>query len=165
VDVRSFQPTDTAAIVTLFRDTIHRINSRDYTPEQVNAWAPAEMDLGRWAARLRASFTVVAEEDGDLLGFANLEANGHVDCLYTHAAHQGRGVATALLQALERKAKELGLARLFTEASITARPFFAARGFVVLARQEVECRGARFVNFRMEKYLTAAPPASEGFRS
>jgi GNAT superfamily N-acetyltransferase len=150
VDVGSFQLADTAAIVTLFRNTIHRVNSRDNTPEQVNARAPAEMDLGRWAARLRGSFTVVAEEDGELLGFADLEADGHVDCLYAHAAHQGRGVATALLHALERKAKDLGLVRLFTEASITARPFFAARGFVVLAPQEVECRGARFVNFRME---------------
>jgi putative acetyltransferase len=155
MDVRSFQPADTAAILALFRDTVHRINSRDYTPEQVHAWAPAEMDHGRWAARLQASFTVVAEEDGALLGFANLEADGHVDCLYTHAAHQGRGVATALMQALEGKARGLGLIRLFTEASITARPFFERRGFVVLAQQEVELRGVRFVNFRMEKRLPA----------
>jgi GNAT superfamily N-acetyltransferase len=83
-----------------------------------------------------------------------LEANGHIDCFYTHASHQGQGIGTALLGAIESKSKELGLVRLFTEASITARPFFESKGFVVLAQQEVECRGQRFVNFRMEKWLS-----------
>ena len=43
--------------------------------------------------------------------------------------------------------------RLFTEASITARPFFEAEGFVVLSQQVVLARGAEFVNYRMERVL------------
>ena len=38
---------------------------------------------------------------------------------------------------------------------MTARPFFEARGFQVVARQEVERRGQRLVNFAMTKPLAA----------
>jgi putative acetyltransferase len=51
------------------------------------------------------------------------------------------------------EARRVGLVRLFTEASITARPFFEARGFTVLAPQVVTLRGVEFVNYRMELLL------------
>ena len=47
-----------------------------------------------------------------------------------------------------------GVARLFTEASITARPFFEAQGFSVIASQRVEKRGQMLTNFRMQKLLS-----------
>ena len=47
----------------------------------------------------------------------------------------------------------LGVARLFTEASFTARPFFESQGFVVLAPQVMMCRGVEFVNHRMERVI------------
>ena len=151
--IRSYQPSDTAEIARLFHDTIHQINIRDYTPEQVEAWAPAEVDEARWAQTLGSRLTFVAVEGGRIVGFGELEADGHINRFYTHALHQGQGVGTALLGAIEDKARQLGLSRLFTEASITARPSFARRGFTVLREQEVVCRGVRFVNYRMEKTL------------
>ena len=66
---------------------------------------------------------------------------------------QGRGVGAALLARVEARARRLGLRRLATEASITARPFFQARGFRVIAEQQVRRRCATFVNYRMEKSL------------
>jgi GNAT superfamily N-acetyltransferase len=150
--IRGFQPGDTPAIVRLFCDTVHQVNSRDYTREQVDAWAPEMIDEGRWLTRLANSFTVVAVEGEQIIGFANLESDGHLDCLYAHAQHQRQGVGTALLAALEGKARELGVTRLFTEASITARPFFHRRGFAGL-EQLVACRGEWFINYRMEKNL------------
>ncbi|WP_037075220.1 GNAT family N-acetyltransferase [Rhizobium mesoamericanum] len=58
-----------------------------------------------------------------------------------HPDRQGIGAASSLLQRIEAVAKKRGLKRLFTEASLAARPFFEPRGFVVLARQSVEKRG------------------------
>jgi N-acetylglutamate synthase-like GNAT family acetyltransferase len=40
-------------------------------------------------------------------------------------------------------ARGLGLGRIFTEASVTARPFFERHGFRVLREQTVSRRGAR----------------------
>ena len=64
-----------------------------------------------------------------------------------------------MLAALVAEASLVCLARLYTEASITARPLFESQGFVVLAPQVVRCRGAEFVNFRMEREL-AEPGAA-----
>ncbi len=75
--------------------------------------------------------------------------------LYVHKDHQGRGVATALLAALEARAREAGLTRLTTNASRIAKPFFLRRGFTLLASQRVERRGVEIENFRMEKALDA----------
>jgi N-acetylglutamate synthase-like GNAT family acetyltransferase len=62
-------------------------------------------------------------------------------------------VGRMLMAAIEAEARRIGLARLFTEASITARPFFEDQGFTVIAPQMVTCREVEFVNFRMERLL------------
>jgi putative acetyltransferase len=95
--VREYRAGDVAAIVALFRDTVRLVNSRDYSPEQVEAWAPDDIDVGVWAHRLARAFSVVAEIDGRVAGFADVEDVGHLDCLYVHAGHQRCGVGRALL--------------------------------------------------------------------
>lgn len=151
--LRRFQPDDVDAIIVLFRNTIHRINRRDYTEEQLAAWAPPEMDRERWLRRLSESHSVVCEWNGKITGFGNLRADGYVDLLYVHADHQAQGVGTLVLKELERAGREIGLTKLFTEASITARHFFERHGFQVTQPQEVLCRGVRLANFVMERNL------------
>jgi putative acetyltransferase len=153
VTLRPYRPDDAPALLALFRDTIRRINSRDYDSRQVHAWASDDIDEARWAARFIGRFAVVAEEAGLPVGFAELEADGHIDRVYVSADHQGQGVGPALLTAVVAEAQRLGLARLFTEASITARQFFERQGFTVLTPQMVTLRGVEFVNYRMERVL------------
>ena len=93
----------------------------------------------------------VAAQGEGVLGFAEFEGDGHIDTLYVHHEYQGCGIATRLLETIEAEARRLGLARLYTEASITARPFFERRGFSVVTPQRVEVRGQTFRNYRMEK--------------
>jgi putative acetyltransferase len=154
MQLRIFRPADAEAIVALFRDTIRRVNCRDYSAEQILVWAPDEIDVERWRRRLLSHFTVVAELAGAIVGFGNLAENGHVDCFYVHADHQGQGIGRALLNALEDEARRRQISRLFSEVSITARPFFERLGFTTLQLQTVEFRNVSFVNFRMEKLLS-----------
>ena len=93
-----------------------------------------------------------------------LEADGHVGRVYVSADRQRRGIGRRLLAAVVAEARRVGLARLFTEASITARPFFEDQGFAVRAPQVVTCRGAEFVNYRMERVLAepGAAPDPDG---
>ncbi len=149
--LRPYQPADAPALLALFKDTIRRVNARDYSPAQIRAWASDDIDAAAWAGRFAGRFAVVAEEAGRPVGFAELEATGHIDRVYVSADHQGQGVGRQLLAAVVAEARRLGLARLFVEASITARPFFEAQGFAVSAEQVVTCRGAEFVNYRMER--------------
>jgi putative acetyltransferase len=151
VTLRPYRLGDAPALLELFRDTIRRVNARDYNPDQIRAWASDDIDPVRWAERFAGRFVAVAERDGSLAGFAELESDGHVDRFYVAADCQGRGAGRAMLGALVAEARRLGLGRMFTEASITAKPFFESQGFVVLTPQVVTLRGQEFVNYRMER--------------
>lgn len=152
--IRPFRPEDSAEIGRLFYDTIHTINARDYTSVEIAAWAPA-VPAPEWAGqRAKTRVVFVAEDATGILGFAEFRPRAkHLDCLYTRHDAQGRNIATALLRAIEAQAHELGILRLQTEASITARPFFERRGFRLIVRQTVERNGVPLTNFKMEKML------------
>jgi len=152
--VREATNEDVHKIVRLFHETVHKVNLGDYTRQQVEAWSPREPDPREWiASRLPNRTTFVADDNGVLAGFGELEPDGHVDCLYCHHRYQRRGVGSSILRRMEQEALSSGLHRLFTEASITARPFFEAHGFVVLKEQTVLRHGVQLANFAMEKRL------------
>ncbi len=153
VSIRPYTPDDLDTLIALFTGAVRGVASRDYTPAQIAAWAPEAPDRAAWAARLNGRPTLVAQIEGVIAGFSDLEPDGHIDMLFVHADYQGRGVAGALLDRIETMAREQGLHRLFTEASITARPVFEHRGFHVEAAQDVALRGQTFRNYRMAKAL------------
>ena len=149
--IRCATPDNALAIATLYHHTVKKINSRDYAPTQIEAWADATPDEENWRARQISRTTFVDDHNGAIRGFAELENNGHIGAIYVHADHQGKGIASALLDEVEKEAVAHGVTCLSTEASITARPFFAKRGFETFAAQDVEHRGQIFRNFRMRK--------------
>lgn len=153
IKLRPYQPGDAPCLLTLFRDTIQRVNSRDYNERQIRAWASDDIDPVAWANRFAGRFVVVAELAAGVAGFAELEPDGHIDRVYVSAGHQGLGVGRKLLEAILAEAQRSALPRLFVEASITARPFFESQGFTLITPQTVTCRGVEFVNFRMERLL------------
>ncbi len=124
----------------------------DYTPAQCDAWAPKLADRAAWQKRLAGLFALVAvTETGALVGFGTLNvASGLLDHLYVHKDWQRQGIATALCAALERASAE---PLVTTYASLTAEPFFAARGYHVVERQQVVKDGVVMANARMEKQI------------
>ena len=151
--IRLFEKQDSEQIAQLFHDTVREVNIHDYSTAQVNAWAPDDLHIPEWSISCAKKFTYVAEEEGEIIGFGQLEANGHIDCFFCHKDYQRCGVGTRLYRAIEAKALELRIERLFVEASITARAFFKNRGFVVVKEQQVTIRGENFTNFVMDKSL------------
>ena len=151
--IRRCKKEDAAPIARLYYETIHAVNLRDHTPEQIEAWAPRIHEDGFWLARFRRYTVAVAEEAGAVVGFAELARDGGIDCFYVHRDHQGRGVGGRLMGWLEREARRLGARRLSAEVSTTARPFFLARGFRVVRRQKKIYRGVPFTQFVMTKRL------------
>jgi putative acetyltransferase len=151
--IRRYEIADTAEIRQLFYDTIHAVNIRDYTPAQIAAWTAGNMDVALWSKSLSSKLTYVAEDEGKIIGFGELETNGHIDRFYCHKDYQGQGVGSKILAQLELTAKNLEIKKLFVEASITAKPFFAKRNFIVIKQQQVERRGEKLINFVMTKTL------------
>lgn len=154
--IRKAKQTDAQQIVNIFHDTIHTVNTRDYSTEEVNAWSPDVPDADEWAKkRFPTRITFVADDEGTITGFGELETNGHIDCLYCHYNYQRRGVGAAIFRQIENEARALGLRRLFVEASITARQFFETQGFTIINQQTVVRRGVELTNFVMEKQIGA----------
>jgi putative acetyltransferase len=138
-------------VAALFRSTVRTVNLRDYTPVQVAAWAHDGIDPARWAKILSACASFVAVDGDTVLGFTDVEPDGHLDHLYVHHAHQRQGIAAALHAAAEAEAWRNGAARLYTEASITARPFFLAQGYRVVHEETVVRQGVAFLRYAMQK--------------
>jgi putative acetyltransferase len=96
------------------------VSRKHYTPAQLRAGAPDEIDRERWARRRADNWTWAAEFDQRPVGFIDLGADGYVDMLYVHADHQGQGVARALLAAVEAASSSgMGFAR---SKRMTVRP-------------------------------------------
>src|SRR5438309_1880625 len=49
--LRSYRPDDAPLLLALFRDTIRRVNSRDYSLAQIAAWASDDIDTEACATR------------------------------------------------------------------------------------------------------------------
>jgi len=156
--IRGFQDSDISQIVSLFYETVHSVNSVDYTTEQLNSWAPKneiEATLENWNKSLNNNTGYVAEINGKIVGFSDMTHNGYLDRLYTHKDFQGQGIATALVNKLESVAGKIRLSEIYTEASVTAKPFFERRGYQIIRSQIVERKGIALPNFQMTKKLTS----------
>jgi putative acetyltransferase len=160
--IRDYRAEDAAGLARLFYETVHAVNLADYTPVEVAAWAPTIPDTAPWHRRLAQGRTLVAEDGTGLLGFCLLEPEGCVDMLYVRQDAVRRGVGSALLERSEALARGLGLTRLLTEASRTARPFFARHGYRVTGEQSVERFGVTLTYFEMEKELAAGTSTASG---
>ena len=143
---REYQ-TSCKEITELFYSTVHTVNAKDYTKEQLDVWATEQVDLEKWNQSLQEHYSIVAIEDGVIVGFGDIDKTGYLDHLFVHANYQGRGIATAICNQLEQVVK----GDITTHASITAKPFFEKRGYRVVKEQQVERQGIFLTNFCMEK--------------
>ncbi|HIW72455.1 MAG TPA: GNAT family N-acetyltransferase [Candidatus Levilactobacillus faecigallinarum] len=148
--LRPYQPSDLAGIRNLFRTTIERVNWRDYTAEQLQAWIGTDNSATQqqWQDTLSTHRTLVAIDRGTLVGFGDMTTTGLLDRLYVHYAHQNRGIATALVRTLEA---DIPAATYQTYASITARPFFERQGYQVTRTNHVQRQGVDLLNYHMQK--------------
>lgn len=151
--VRLYKPQDCKEIVKLFYDTVHTINSKDYSSAQLDVWAPEKIDTDTWNKSFSSTYTVIVEINNSIAGFGNLDKTGYLDRLFVHKDFQGQGVATTIADELEKYAQQHGIKVITTEASITARPFFEKRGYRVIKQQCIERKGQTLINFLMEKGL------------
>jgi len=151
VQVCKYQPDDWLEVVKLLHDTVHFVNSADYNVTQLEAWVPHDMNLPELKNKLLNNYSVVAKKDGIIVGFGNVDGTGYFDCLYTHKDYQRMGIATLVADDIEGYFYCEGIYTITTEASITAKPFFENRGYAVLNKQTVECRGQLLTNYVMTK--------------
>ena len=145
--IREYQASDCKEITELFYNTVHNVNAKDYTKEQLDVWATGQVDLKKWNESLQEHFSVVAVDDEIIVGFGDIDKDGYLDRLFVHFNYQGKGIATAICNQLEQAVE----GKITTHASITAKPFFEKRGYKVVKEQQVERQGIFLTNYVMRK--------------
>lgn len=145
--LREYRPSDCKEITELFYHTVHTVNAKDYTREQLHVWATGQVDLDKWNQSFQDHDTIVAVEKDVLVGFGDIDSTGYLDRLFVHADHQRKGIAAAICDRLEQAVP----GTITTHASITAKPFFEKRDYKVVKEQQVERQGIALTNFVMEK--------------
>lgn len=145
--IRKYQSSDCKECTKLFYHTVHTVNAKDYTKEQLDVWATEQIDLKKWNQSLQEHFSIVAIDAGTIAGFGDIDRTGYLDRLFIHADYQRQGIGTAICNQLESAVQ----GNILTHASITAKPFFEKRGYEVVKEQQVERQGMFLTNFVMIK--------------
>ena len=152
--IRPFKKSDATALATIFHTSVHKAATKDYSHEQVMVWSPAKPAPETYLQKAQDRIIFVAEDDsGQIIGYGDLELNGHIDHLYTHPDWVGTGVGTAVYQALEAAARKKGMVLLFVEASESARYLFERQGFHIDNRNDFSINNVPIHNYRMTKQL------------
>lgn len=154
--LRPFLPDDVPMLAAIFAASIQELTGDDYGEAQQQAWmAAAETD--EFGKRLAADLTLIATLDGSPVGFASLRGTDHIRMLYVHPAVSRQGIATMLVDALEKLAGGRGAGALTVDASDTAQNFFAKRGYTAQQRNSVTINDEWLANTTMKKTLGAQP--------
>lgn len=150
MEIRPYAETDAAATLGVFLAAVTKTAAAHYSAEQIAAWArPAERDAAEWNVARKSRNTYVAAIGGEVAGFSDVGADAYIDMMFVAPKFGRRGVAGALLTHLHGIAVGAGASELYTNASITARPFFEQHGFAVVAEQHPVTHGVAMTNYKM----------------
>lgn len=157
INIRPYQPGEESALYAVHYSAIHLVSRRDYTAEQIRAWAPYDTNMCQWANRIRAINPFVAELAGELVGYADLQSSGYIEHFFVSGKHSGQGIGTRLMQHLFQEAKARGIAEIRSNVSRTAQPLFERFGFQVVEQRLPERRGVIVPNALMRWSAPSAP--------
>lgn len=147
--IREFKIGDEAELWSVFYTSIHQVCSNNYSEEQIQAWAPADLDQAIWVKKMQSLKPYVAIDGRKIVGYADLQIDGKIDHFFVHGDHQGQGVGNRLMN----KILKVGVNkdRLYSEVSHTAKPFYEKNGFTVTKVQKVTMRAVELTNSLMER--------------
>jgi putative acetyltransferase len=151
--LRPYLAEDVPLLMQILVASIEELAAEDYSEAQIAAWI-AHADEESVARRLGDQLTLVATFNHSPVGFASLRGTDMIDMLFVHPAAARQGVASALVDALEKLAAARGAKRLSVEASDTAAPLFQRRGYTAERRNTVTIGGEWLGNTLMHKSLT-----------
>jgi GNAT superfamily N-acetyltransferase len=131
--IRDATPADAAAACEVLRASISELCAADHRndPEILGRWLANKTpeNVAQWADDANASL-LLAVEDEAILAVGAVRNDGEITMNYVAPAARFRGASSALLKALERRARERGNTCCTLLSTQTAHRFYLARGYV-----------------------------------
>src|SRR5258708_26343765 len=103
IDIRPYQAEDRDRLINLFRDSVRRVARRDYSHEQVRAWAPDDIDAEGFGRRRADKATFVAVAHRAVAGGARPPPPGQLDPPYLPAPPPRQGRSPAPLRPVGKR--------------------------------------------------------------
>lgn len=153
ITFRNATISDLNEMQELFVQTIQSVCKNDYNPDQIKAWISGVKNTKRWIDVIETQFVLLAIFENKITGFATLKDNNYIDFFYIHKDYQRQGIAHKILSKLELEARNHHSESITSDVSITAKPFFEKKGFVVKVEQKNIVKGVEIINYKMEKEL------------
>ena len=157
MEIRRYKQGEEGAVWNVYFAATRESIARDYHPDLIERWAPQNPNMNEWAARLARKKPFVAVVDEEIVGMAEIEADGFIDYFYVHPGWQKKGIGKALLVSLESEAAKAGVRVIFADVSVTAKTFFLSQGFNITETKSNVILGHPAPNFRMQKSLDNKP--------
>lgn len=121
-----------AADWNIDRAALRTLRERVFVREQA---VPIELEWDEFDAVCQH---VVAEAAGQAIGIGRLLPDGHIGRMAVLQPWRGRGVGSALLEALMRLARDRGIRRVRLNAQSRAAAFYRRHGFVAEGEEFIE---------------------------
>ncbi|MCJ8327369.1 MAG: GNAT family N-acetyltransferase [Campylobacterales bacterium] len=153
IKIRTLRKDDEFELWKLKVNTIKNVNIKDYSKEQIKVWATDEYNSDKWIKRVKDMNPFIAEINGKIVGFADIQDDGYIDHFFCHNEFQGKGIGRMLMQHLMNRCKEKSISRVYSQVSITAKPFFEVFGFHVVKQQYMKIENQTLSNYVMEKII------------
>jgi putative acetyltransferase len=126
--IRRATPGDAEQITPVHVASIRTLCAKDYTQEQIDAWAGWKSPEKYRDAMAAGEVFFVAEVEGRVIGFSVLFGD-EVKAVYVHPDQVGRGVGRRLLDAVEDEARSCGVAELKLTSTLTSVRFYESCGY------------------------------------
>ncbi|KFF15269.1 GNAT family N-acetyltransferase [Flavobacterium hydatis] len=153
MNLRKATISDLKEMQELYIETIKHVCKNDYNSAQIDVWISGVKNTERWVDVINTQFVLLAIIQDKIAGFGTLKDGNYIDFFYIHKDFQRQGIADKLLTELELEAKKQHTKTITSDISITAKPFFEKKGFIVKAEQKNIRLGIELINYKMEKEL------------
>jgi GNAT superfamily N-acetyltransferase len=127
VVVRPFRDEDAAAVSAVIARAMRESNARDYPRDRLEALI-AYFTPEKLRVLSQERCCLVATKHDDVIATAARDG-AELATFFVLPDHQGYGVGTRLLAALEQQAASVGLPQLRVDASVTGAGFHERRGY------------------------------------
>ncbi len=147
--IRRMKKSDVIDVSNVICDALRYTNAQDYSEAVINRlcdiFSPENI-----SEKMEGRTVFVALDDDEIIGTVSLEQNT-VKTLFVSPNHQGKGVGSQLMNAVEASATKAGRVSLTLSSSLTAQSFYKKLGYEV---QKSEFFGEEETILMQRKLLT-----------
>lgn len=131
--IRRAEHRDAEAIIIAHVSSIREVCAKDYTPEQIKAWAGRKFKANLWCQTMDRDLVWVVEVEGIVRGYGHLaimgEGKAEVMGLYLAPEALGKGAGKELFKMILTEARKNGASDIELHSTLTAKTFYERQGF------------------------------------